>query len=440
MRKMHLCILFCLISLFSQAQWQSQSTAFADSLRGIKHIWAVDNNIVWAVAYDATPNDSAIQEFTKTINGGSLWTTGIINGCAGFSVNSVFALNADTAWVTLYHPDNDGGRIMRTNNGGLSWTHQSTALFVDSLEAYPNMVYFWDANVGFAMGDPTNGYFEIYTTVNGGNTWVRVDSLHQPTIISGEYGYEGEFSVIGDKVYFGTSKGRVFASSDRGNSWNAINTPITNSGKLRICEFMDSLNGVIADRSNNVFTMHATSNGGQTWQQLTPTGTVYGHDLHYIKGTNSTYISTGYKTGASGAGISYDGCNTWYDISGNSGTQYTALSFPGNVTGWAGGFTQNSTQGGIYKFAGNTVGTQNLMLDSECKIFPNPCQESLYIVNIDGSMIHSLEIFSTDMHRVYVTNTADNNLQINVGGFHSGIYFVRIVGEFGIRVSRFLKI
>ena len=41
--------------------------------------------------------------------------------------------------------------------------------------AFPNVVYFWDENIGFAQGDPVDGEYELYTTVDGGENWIEVD-------------------------------------------------------------------------------------------------------------------------------------------------------------------------------------------------------------------------------------------------------------------------
>ncbi|MFC1734438.1 T9SS type A sorting domain-containing protein, partial [candidate division KSB1 bacterium] len=412
------------------SQWVSQSTGFSDTLRGIVHIWPVDENIVWALAYDGSSNDSVIQEFTKTTNGGTTWTPGVINGAAGFYPNTIFALNADTAWVTMYHPDNDGGRIMRTNNGGQTWTHQSTALYLDSLEAYPNIVYFWNANEGFSMGDPTNDYFEIYTTNNGGTLWTRVDSIYLPTLISGEYGYEGEFTVIGSTVFFGTSKGRVYKSNDKGHTWTAITTPLTPNGRARICEFKDTMNGIIADRSSNVFTMYSTTNGGSTWTLLTPTGNVYGKDLCYVKGTWKTYISTGSASGVSGASISYDGGDNWIDISGIAGTKYTALGFPNNLTGWAGQFSQSSTVGGIAKFVGNTVGLSQDAEIQDLTIYPNPSNGRFFIRLPENTSAKELVIYDCNGKMVYNENGQILNSHfIDLSQLSDGIYFVEMLAD-----------
>ena len=385
-------ILIIAIPFFTNAQWQVQSTAFNDSLRGLEQISAVNNQIAWAIAYDGSGNNSIVQEFTRTTNGGTTWTPGTINGASGLIPTDIFALNADTAWVLCYNPSTDGGKVFRTNNAGVSWTHQTTALFIDSLEAYPNLIYFWNENEGFCAGDPTNGYFEIYTTQNGGALWTRVSASNLPSLISGEYGYAGYFSVVGNHVWFGTSKGNIYHSNDKGHTWSAISTPLLNTGKVRVIQFKDSLNGIIGDRSGNTFNLYRTSNGGATWQSVSPTGPVYGRSLVYVKGTTGTLVTTSNDPSFSGSSISYDFGNTWTLIPGSSGMAFTCLSNFHNQTGWAGLLNQSSTVGGVakLKILSDDAGVTQLLSPS------NTCVDSediiLRVKNFGQGLLDSVTI------------------------------------------------
>lgn len=340
---------FILMPFVSMAQWTIQSTGFTSSLRSLENIWVVDENTVWASAKDGSGNDSIIQEFTRTVDGGATWTPGTINNAAGLSASMIFGLDSSTAWIAMYDPNNDGGKILKTTDGGLNWTHQSTAIYSSAAGAYPNTVYFWNANEGFCMGDPTNNYFEIYTTSNGGTLWSRVDSANMPPIVSGEYGYAAYLSVVDTMVWFGTNKGRIFKSHDKGRHWTLINTPFTTSGKIRFLQFKDSLNGIIGNRTNNSFTMYSTSDGGTSWQAISPTGNVYGNNVVLVEGTANTLISSGNATAFSGSSISRDYGANWTDIPGSTGMAFSALSNFKNQTGWAGLKNQSSTVGGIAK-------------------------------------------------------------------------------------------
>lgn len=361
--KKNLFLLFIFLPCLVMGQWEIQSTAFPDSLRALEHIWAVDHQIAWAIAKDGSGNGAIIQEFTRTTDGGQNWSPGIIGGVSGWTPTSLFALNADTAWVLLYNPSTDGGKVMRTNDAGNSWVHQSTALFVDSLEAYPNLIYFWDENNGFCAGDATNGFFEIYTTSDGGNLWSRVPSNNMPALISGEYGYATYFSVVGNSVWFGTSKGSLYYSSNRGYHWTGIPNPLLNNGKIRVVQFRDTLNGIIGNRSGNTFSLYRTSDGGSSWSALSPSGNVYGRSLSYAPGTPGTLISTSNASAMSGSSISYDFGDNWTDIPNSAGMELTCLGNFKDQTVWGGMKNTDSITGGIarYKIPSYDAGISSLI-------------------------------------------------------------------------------
>lgn len=416
-----------LFPLLSTAQWTTQSTGFTDSARGIFNICPVNENVVWAIAYDASGNDSTIQEFTKTIDGGKNWVPGTINGATGFFPNTISALNADTAWVSMFHPDTDGGRIMRTNDGGQSWTHQTSALFTSASEAYPNMVYFWNKNEGFCMGDPNNGGFEIYTTNNGGSQWTRVMNSDLPALRSGDYGYEGEFTVIGNHVFFGTKEGVVYKSKNKGKTWTELVTPLaSNNGRVRICEFRDTLNGIVADRKSNVFVMYTTDDGGATWDSLSYNGPMYGKDLHYIKGTWKTYISTGSAAGVSGASISYDGGHNWVDISGTPGEKYEAVAFPNEKVGWAGQYSQSASVGGIAKFTGKTIGFMDYSAKGELSLYPNPAKDIFTINCSNAYEADEVLIFDFNGKLIYQEKQVQLPTKVDLADVLNGLYIVKL--------------
>src|SRR5207244_217041 len=140
------------------------------------------------------------------------------------------------------------GGIFKTTDGGATWNQQSAGSTFTGTTSFPNSVYFYDANNGFILGDPdyqsSAGYFEIYTTSDGGTTWTRVPKANIPTFISGETGLNNVFEVRGATVWFTTTRGRVFKSVNSGLNWT-----VANSGAKYpyIVAFADSLNGLVLD-------------------------------------------------------------------------------------------------------------------------------------------------------------------------------------------------
>ncbi|MCK7482834.1 MAG: hypothetical protein M0C28_41225 [Candidatus Moduliflexus flocculans] len=94
---------------------------------------------------------------------------------SGLTGISIAALNKDTAWITLDDIASTAkGGIFKTINGGTDWVKQATAF--PGSGGHPTKIYFFDASNGLCIGQPRNGYWEIYTTADGGTKWIRVPS------------------------------------------------------------------------------------------------------------------------------------------------------------------------------------------------------------------------------------------------------------------------
>lgn len=366
MKKLLLLSAMIVIGLQSYSQWLPQATGFSQPSRGLNYIHAVDANVVWAAAYDGLAPTVYIQEFTRTVNGGTLWTPGVIPA-AGCGIAMIFALNANTAWAPMFSPTGTHTTqgIYKTTDGGANWVKQASATFNPSLGAFPNVIHFFNANEGYCQGDAVGGYFEIYVTSNGGTTWTRVPSASIPAPLAGEWGVVGYYDAIGDITWFGTNKGRVYKSVDKGNNWTVAQTPLAN--KFIKPVFANELYGIVQDVSAaTTGTIAKTEDGGATWTTVTHTGPLYYNDITYVPGTSSTFISTGAATGFEGASYSFNGGNTWANFEGSAGTQYLATDFVNNSTGWAGGFSTSPTADGVFKYVGTlTPGDPEISVSPE---------------------------------------------------------------------------
>lgn len=331
--------------------WIEQASAFSTANRGINYISIVDQDIVWATAYDGSGGGANVQQFTKTTNGGNTWTPGNINiGNANLGISMVHGISATTAWVVAY-PTAGGqiGGIWKTTNGGTTWTQQTTAAFTNAA-SFANVVHFWNANEGFCQGDPVNGEFQLYTTTNGGTTWTPVPGANIPNPLNGnEFGYTRQIEVVGNNVWFTTSVGRIYHSTDKGLTWNVYTSPVpdfggavTTSSSANL-SFSSATDGLIV---RNDGTVYKTTNGGANWTTLTTTGPVYTNSLCYIEGTNTAF-TTGAGTGASGSSYSEDGGITWTNIDTE---QHLYVEFINPSIGWSGWFNTSPSAGGMWKW------------------------------------------------------------------------------------------
>lgn len=339
---------------FNCRKWTTQATGFSAVNRGIESIEVVNSNVVWAVAYDGSGGGATIRDYTKTTNGGTTWVPSTINvGSANYGLANISSVHSDTAWASIYPitATVTAQGIYKTVNGGTTWTRQTTATY-STATSFINFVHFFNSNDGVAQGDPAGGYFEIYTTSNGGTTWTRVPSANIPTpLASDEYGTVGYFTANGNNIWFTTTKGRIFRSTNKGLNWTAASTPLGLNVTLTNIAFRDANNGFVTgvDPSTQADVgLYKTTDGGATWTLSTATtaGITAKSAIEYVPGTASTYYISGATTGGSGTAYSTDDGATWTLI---DNIQHTSLGAFNETNIWTGGFNTSSTVGGIFK-------------------------------------------------------------------------------------------
>lgn len=340
------------------SEWQPGASGFTVPSRGINNVNIVNANIIWATAIDGRSGSTPINEFTKTTDGGTTWTPGKVLGGKTYGLGNICGIDANIAYVSLYNgvagakQDTTCG-VYKTSNGGSNWTHLVGAL--QGSTSFADNVWFWNENIGMCHGDVTGtgttAYFEIYTTTNGGTTWTRVPKAKiggGVAALSGEGGWTSVIEAVGAKtIMFGTNKGNLYISHDRGSNWTVSKTGITpiTDGVNKIA-FKDTLNGLVA-QTTTTLVLKETHDGGSTWQTINPTGPFHLSDMAYVPGTDNTWVSVGY-----GASYSFDGGHSWAEFPGTETESFLAVDFVNNHAGWAGTFNTNATTKGMYKYTG----------------------------------------------------------------------------------------
>ncbi|MFM9051353.1 MAG: T9SS type A sorting domain-containing protein [Bacteroidota bacterium] len=363
MKKQLLSICFALFAagVFAQGTWVSQATNFAPVSSGVRYISPVDTNVLWICAYDGSGGGADRRDYSRTLDGGQQWTAATVPVSNTYDWSMIHGVSADTAFAVFYDPTAaTGGGIWRTTDAGATWTQCGAGQMYATGASFPNVVHFWNSQEGWAMGDPLGGYFELYKTLDGGNTWTRTPQANIPAPQAGEYGIVGHYCVIGDNVWFDTQKGRVYRSTDRGNTWQVATTSILvpSTGVIDIA-FTSVTDGIarLYNATTGVNTVKRTTDGGATWSTLAITGNFWGNDVKWVPGTASMLVSTGAATGLSGSSYSLDGGANWTTI--ETAAQRTALGVVDSTHWWTGGFTMSPSSGGIFRYQSIPVITCN---------------------------------------------------------------------------------
>ena len=345
-------------TLSISAEWIEQVSGLPYA-QGIRCLDAVNATIAWAVGRDGTGSDVPTTEFTRTINGGDTWIAGSVLGTSDtiHGCGNICALSEAVAYVAVYNhvgsQDATDGPY-KTTDGGSHWTQLGNYPI-----SFANNVVFWNENEGVVLGDTKDGYFEDYYTSDGGVTWTRVPQTNYsgPGLPSqtDEGGWTGVYDAFGNTVIFGTNKGVVYISHDKGHTYYASlsgispSDPGTNPGVNEIA-FKDATHGIVGHSTDSGdYSLYNTSDGGITWHAISHTGTAYDYDIAYVPGTANMYISTGANQALSGASYSLDGGFSWVDYPEVSGIQLMATDFVENKIGWAGAYATDEVTGGMFK-------------------------------------------------------------------------------------------
>tara|TARA_R110002167_G_scaffold318365_1_gene523977 strand:+ start:2964 stop:3992 length:1029 start_codon:yes stop_codon:yes gene_type:complete len=191
-------------------------------------------------------------------------------------------------------------------------------------DVFYDALTFWNDMEGIAVGDTDQRCLSIIITRDGGNTWTRVACSVLPTAIDGEGAFAASntnIKTVGDKVWIGTTAGRIYYSGDKGNTWKAIQTPIKNDTPthgIYSIDFFDENIGIAFGgdysipegmKSNKALTI----DGGKTWHLVAD-----GQQPNYKSCVQFVPNSKGQEIVAMGfTGISYssDMGNSWRKLS-----------------------------------------------------------------------------------------------------------------------------
>lgn len=277
---------------------------------GLRGLCAITDSIVWASGSGGT--------VLRTVDGGQTWELKEIPGAEELGFRDIYAFDKNNALVISAGTP---ARIYKTADGGDTWTNTFAS---DNEQIFFDAFDFWDKQNGIAFSDPVDGHFYILVTEDGGNSWQEIPKKDIPPVIEGEAGFAASgtcLTLYGDRyAWIGTggAVARVFASSDKGRTWKAYETPIQSGSASKgifSVAFRDEMNGVVVGgdyQSDTVNVQNAafTTDGGQTWtlvEENPPNG--YRSCVTFFGGKDKEQVIA---VGTSGTDYSPDGGRNWY--------------------------------------------------------------------------------------------------------------------------------
>src|SRR5262245_504763 len=323
----HLTLAAALLALcdsIALGQWQIQTVDTKADFRGL---CVVSSSVAWVSGTAGT--------FARTIDRGKTWSVGTVPGAEKLDFRAVKVFGKATAYLLSAGPG-DASRIYKTTDGGKSWVMQfksaDPASFFDA-------VAFWDEKNGIALGDPVKGRFQLIVAADGGASWKPLAARTLPPALPGEGAFAASGTCLvtgGEKdVWFatgGAKVARVFRSRDRGQTWEASETPVAagaESAGIFSIAFRDKDHGMVVGgdyrKPNDVgATAATTSDGGKTWV-LIDKRLPFRSAVAWAK---DRWVAVG----TSGSHVSLDGGATWKPLDRGS---YNSVGFTPTGEGWA---------------------------------------------------------------------------------------------------------
>jgi photosystem II stability/assembly factor-like uncharacterized protein len=362
------------------AQWQPSGLDLLPDTQRVASISVLNEDVVWGISYyDRTPApvpSSTIPWVFNTRNRGDEWEVHPILEAEGRICQDIFAINDSTAWISTNGLTADSLRgLFKTTDGGKSW-----------IEKFDNaagggFIHFFDNTNGIAIHDQF-----ISHTIDGGENWENLSPDELPLEVSETSLYtaaNNAFATVGDTIWFGTTRGHVLRSHNKGIDWEVLETPFENKDIIFSTAFRNSQEGMIisyATLFQNVISftdstkVALTFDGGDTWELA---DTLFGFKVSCMTAIpGPEYKFLGATNGLST--ITTDTAQTWQYFSYRP---YNAVEFFNSELGWVGNSqTSEDFPSIMYKWEGIVSSSHSIVTtDLEINIFPNPFSESFQI-------------------------------------------------------------
>ena len=433
------------------AQWATQNT-FAGHDYNVLWVDAVDENNVWGSleqnvgGYYFNP----VNKVVRSADGGKTWQTYEVGNDPLDFITCIYARSAQELWVLTFNYGTFSGKMFHTTDGGATFVHESPEAF-GSPGSYPDAIYFYDAQNGVAFGDPVNGEYEVYTTSDGGNTWVQTPGENIPDPQPGEFGFQMAYADNGANTFFGTNGGRMLRTADHGYTLESVELPYQDANTANVggIAFSDAMNGMLVYNFNPDAQAGTqpkplrTTDGGLTWSVIDNSNgdsfDEYGL-LRYVPGTTGTFLAGIFD----GYAYTKDYGVTWKYFENNK-IRLPGVDCLNPFVCYGGIWSDNKNTGSkVARWMGYQLANPNAPGTSiTMKASPNPATGPV-TVTFSQPLAYDGQLFILDNTSNNILIQADlsagqSSASINVGSLSPGIYWLRAVVGSQVLLLKFFR-
>lgn len=210
--------------------WFEIETSYTNLFDGIS---IVNESTSLAIAYEGL--------VIKTTDGGVTWQEKLSG--LNYNLTEIQMITPNYGFIS-----GSGGNLIKTTDGGENWL----SIGIDTSLHVLNICVFDSLNIFVTTK------YNIYRSQDGGNNWILLYSDSPANFSSiNKMGNSG-IIVTGSKF----SESLILKSSDMGNNWIEVPSPVTGIDQCVDASFIDSNNGLICFWDGDIY---RTSDGGETW-------------------------------------------------------------------------------------------------------------------------------------------------------------------------------
>lgn len=407
----------------------------------ITDVAEIDQQLVWAVAAASTleedlPLDHKIIVL-RSEDGGQNWESFPVDEAPGRISLNIFAFDKNKVWITTSDFGNGAGAgLFESRNGGLDWEEKL------SHPAGNAWIHFYDDDHGITISND-----RMAKTTDGGQNWTVQNTI--PTfseegvypevrsIFSGDNGY----AIQNNSIWFGTNHGKIYKSTDRGETWS-VQQVLDENDYIHSISFKNELEGMAVSSYEGLLTpkppqILTTTDGGISWQVsdfIIPL-----RNISYINNSSSII---GVNDNLELCVRSDDGGNNWYYI--RDVRAFGDISITSDFYCWMTHAKRNEhTYPPIYKWKGSLVTSSEsaVSLDHQApqiKIFPNPVVDQFF-VQAEHKISFATLLDTSGKRLTSLRQETPKQWTGQIGYLPAGIYWLEVISDQNRSLHKIIK-